>query len=134
MKRSTVSHCLNEFHRIYQHLKQFCRLFVSPTNQVLDDSDKAIEEQMIDEDEAFEEDSILALPTDIVDVNEETTIQEDDIVDSQATGRKGIPGLGKVDRFAQALLKATGLSVSDAEAEKIVILYNDLEDYDKQAI
>ena len=108
------------------------------TNQVLDASDNAIENGIDEEDEGFEEDvpedAPLSFPTDSFEFEETEPSTEEVDVDPTSTDRKGIPGWDKVDPLAQALLKATGLSVSDSEAAKIINLYRELEDYDKKPL
>lgn len=54
--------------------------------------------------------------------------------DNDVVDYRGISGWGKVDALATALLKLTGLSVSSAEAEHIVQLYNDLDEFDKRPV
>jgi len=46
----------------------------------------------------------------------------------------GIPGWEKVDRLAQALVKLSGLSVSNEQARNIQLLYSQLHEYDKKPL
>ena len=112
------------------------------TNQVLDSSDEAIERNVIDDDsgecveEEFEENDVpIALPgEDQIPGDDQQPLDEATIETFTATDRKSIPGWDKVDLLAQALLKLKGISVLDSEANNVITLYQNLEEYDKKPL
>ena len=53
---------------------------------------------------------------------------------TEALDSKGIPGWDKVDALAKALMSLRGLSVSNVDAENIIQLYNNLDDYNKRPL
>ena len=57
------------------------------------------------------------------------TTTEQDAIDS-----KGIPGWGKVDALARALIDLRGLSVSNSDADRIIMLYNALHEFNKESL
>ena len=54
--------------------------------------------------------------------------------DDEAIDSKGIPGWQNVDRLAKALLGLNGLSVTNAQATEIQLLYSELLEYDKKPL
>ena len=47
---------------------------------------------------------------------------------------RGIPGWNKVGQLAEALVELTGIAMSAAQVDRIKLLYDALDDYDKRAI
>ena len=82
------------------------------------------------EDDNFEEGD-LNLPS-IPDEEEEEQYSEDSEEQLTTTDSRGIPGWDKVDKLAKRLIDLSGLSVSPTEVKKIVDLYNNLDDFDKE--
>ena len=62
-------------------------------------------------------------------------MQEDEISEgNEAVDSQGIPGWEKVDRLARALLRLSGLCVTNTQAAEIQQLYSELLDYDKKPL
>ncbi|PIK44872.1 hypothetical protein BSL78_18257 [Apostichopus japonicus] len=82
--------------------------------------------------------------TDKQDGDQEDVVEEDpaalrdaadiDCVEDVSTDSRGIPGWEKVAALAQALLDLKGISLTSSDAKKIIKLYDDLADYDKQPL
>ena len=47
---------------------------------------------------------------------------------------RGVPGWDKVDKLAEALINMEGLFVTNAQAEVVKQLYDNLLDYDKEPL
>lgn len=71
-------------------------------------------------------------------VNNEEEIIEDDEADDhhsdQSTDSRGIPGWTKVDRLARHLVGLNGISLTNSDVERIIQLYEQLEDHDKEPV
>ena len=63
-----------------------------------------------------------------------SSAQEGMEVDTGVEDSRGIPGWDKVDALAVALTEPKGLSVTTAQAERIVELYDNLLEYDKRPV
>ena len=69
-----------------------------------------------------------------------TTLQDDNAsaieeeTDAEALDSLGIPGWGRVDKLARALIALEGLSDSKKDGVTIKQLYNNLFDYDKRPL
>ena len=62
-------------------------------------------------------------------------MQEDEISEgNEAVDSQGIPGWEKVNRLARALLRLSGLCVTNTQAAEIQQLYSELLDYDKKPL
>ena len=61
-------------------------------------------------------------------------MQKDVSKDDDAVDYRGIPGWGKVDALARVLLRLTGLCMSSSEAEHIIQLYNQLDEFDRRQV
>ena len=57
-----------------------------------------------------------------------------DVSNDNAVDYRGLSGWGKVDALARALLKTTRLCVSSTEAEHIIHLYSQLEEFDRRPV
>ena len=51
-----------------------------------------------------------------------------------SVNRQGIPGWDKVDRLAVELLSLKGISVMKKQAERVIHLYDELDEYDKRPL
>ena len=91
-----------------------------------DDGDEGIEEDFID--------VTVVLPIEEQDEQVEDVLGDSIADEPTATDSFRIPGWKKIDKLAQALLNATGISLCDSDAAKIVELYDQLEEYDKKPI
>ena len=54
--------------------------------------------------------------------------------DQEAVDSKGLPGWDRVDKLAEALINMEGLFVTNAKAEQVKRLYDNLLHYDKQPL
>ena len=54
--------------------------------------------------------------------------------EQEALDALGIPGWGRVEKLARALIQLQGLSLTRAEADEIKKLYNNMLDYDKHPL
>jgi hypothetical protein len=72
------------------------------------------------------------LPAEIEDRDSSSSDPDDD--QTKSTDFKAIEGWDKVDQLAAVLIDAKGLSLTNAEAEHIIRLYEDLSDYDKRPL
>ena len=52
----------------------------------------------------------------------------------ESVDRNCIGGFDAVDKLTDALMKTTGFSLSNSEAEEVRTLYENLSDYDKKPI
>jgi len=64
-------------------------------------------------------------------MDEENSLNDDD---NDVMDVHGIPGWGKVDILARALLNQDGISIKTSEANNIIKLYGELNDYDKKPL
>lgn len=102
-----------------------------------DNLETAVEQKMevdegIEEDIKEEEFDFPGFGEEGLDVQEEAETELE--TDKTATDSRGIPGWDKVDALAKALLAGDGLTFSDADAQKILELYENLDEFDKKPI
>ena len=93
-------------------------------NLAFTDVDKKVEENVDsdnEDDEGFEEEKYADISTSEMNVE-------------NYTDGKGIPGWDKIDALARELLNGTGIALSDVQSEKILKLYNGLEEFDKRPL
>ena len=64
----------------------------------------------------------------------EDDILEDITGDDESADNSGDDTMRDQDALAKALINLNGLSVSNSDAEKVIKLYNDLDDYDKKPL
>ena len=104
-------------------------------NLAFTDVDKKVEENVDSDnegDEGFEEEEYADISTSEVNVEEEEENEEVEV--ENYTDGKGIPGWDKIDALARELLNGTGIALSDIQAEKILKLYDGLEEFDKRPL
>lgn len=89
-----------------------------------------------DDDEGFEDELVDDVVIDNAQVEEERVDDDSTTAELIATDTeaKSVPGWDKIDRLTQLQLNADGISLSDADAVKLIDLHNKLDDFDKKPI